>query len=66
MELVNRNEIFRVCDRHGDEIVTLGKIVTEYKAMLTCMVKFFKKFVSCGNKIPRVNSFHVFKYTNQI
>ena len=33
IQLVNGNEIVRVCDQHSNKAVTLRKLVTKYKRM---------------------------------
>ena len=52
-------EIFRDCDRHGVETVTLSKYVTEYEQMGKWMVEFLSKFQNSVIKIGRVNSIRV-------
>ena len=55
------DEIFRDCDRHIVETVTLSKYVKEYEQMRTRMDEFLSKFQGCGIKIDRVNSIRVAK-----
>ena len=50
------DEIFRDCDRHSVETVTLSKYVIEYKQMRKWMVEFISKFQGSGIIIERVNS----------
>ena len=46
-------EIFRDCDRHRVETLTLSKYVTEYEQMWKWMVEFLSKFQGRGIKIDR-------------
>ena len=53
------NEIFRLCDRHNNETVTLGKHVTKYKHMRKWLVEFLRNFENPGIKIARINSIRI-------
>ena len=53
------DEIFRHCDRHIVETVTLSKYVAEYEEMWTRMDEFLSKFQCSGIKIDRVYSIRV-------
>ena len=55
------DEIFRDCDSHSVETVSLSKYVTEYEQMWTLMVEFFSKFQGSGIKIDRVYLIRVAK-----
>ena len=53
--------MFRNCDRHSVETVTMSKYVTEHGQMLKWMVEFLSKFQGSVIKIERVNSILVAK-----
>ena len=55
------DKIFRDCDRHIVETVTLIKYGTEYEQMWTRMVEFLSKFQGSGIQIDRDNSIRVAK-----
>ena len=57
-------EIFRACDRHRNETLTLTKHVTKYKYMRKWMVEFLSKSQSRIIKIARVNSIRMIKSIN--
>ena len=54
-------EIFRACDRHSTETVTIIKYVAEYEQIGKRMVEFLSKFHDRDIKIVKVNSIHVAK-----
>ena len=61
------DEIFRPCDRHSNETVTLWKHVTKHKiSMRKWMVEFLKEIENRCIKIARVNSIRITKLINLV
>ena len=56
-QIIERDEIVQVCDRHWDETVTLTKHVTKYKYMRKWMVEFFSKSRVLSLKLLELTQF---------
>ena len=63
-KLLKGAEIVRLCDRHGNETVTLRKHVTKYKNVRKWMIIFCKKLRIVALKLLRVNSILITKSIN--